>query len=292
MNVLLTGATGYLGSHLLRSLISSRCEIVVLKRSFSNVDRISGLLKGLVTYDLDCVDVSQVFDGHAFDAVIHSATNYGRVKADPLQTVEANLLLPLRLLELARRHHVKTFINTDTILDKGVNTYSLSKSQFKDWLKTYSQDLTCCNVALEHFYGPGDDKTKFVSSIIETFLSKTPMIELTPGLQRRDFIYIDDVVDAIMTILVSSEKLSSGYFSYEIGTGIPLTIRHFVELVRELSGNTTTELRFGALPYRTNETMDCETDIAAILALGWKPNYSVIQGLKKTIEMEQKGRLQ
>lgn len=290
MNILLTGATGYLGSHLLKKLVKTGHEVTVLKRSFSNTFRIDNELPVCQTYDLDRVDVSEIFTKHQFDLIVHCATNYGRKETDPLQTVEANLLLPLRLLELGRKFGVRAFINTDTILDKGVNTYSLSKSQFKDWLKEYSSSLVCCNVALEHFYGAGDDKTKFVSSIIDAFLCKKPALELTPGLQKRDFIFIEDVVDAILAIIDACLELALGFHPFEIGTGNPLTIRHFVELVKELSGNTITNLLFGALPYRANEVMSCETEIGAISRLGWTARHTLIQGLKETIQEEKRVR--
>jgi CDP-paratose synthetase len=195
-------------------------------------------------------------------------------------------LLPLQLLELGRKYGVKAFVNTDTILDKGVNHYSLSKNQFKEWLTEYSQDLTCCNVALEHFYGPADDPTKFVSYIIGSFLDKKASIPLTLGYQKRDFIFIDDVVDALELIVYESLKLEKGFIKYEIGTGDAVSIRHFVELIKELTGNTTTAINYGEIPYRTNEVMNRTTDISAINKLGWTSKYSLAQGLKKTIQYE------
>lgn len=290
MKILLTGATGYLGSHLLAALLGVGSEVVLLKRSFSNTFRIKKLLETCTSYDLDKIELTQVFEKHQFDVIIHCATNYGRKEADPLQTIEANLLLPLKLLELGRIFSTQAFVNTDTILDKGVNTYSLSKNQFKDWLQVYSSDLVCCNVALEHFYGPGDDRSKFVTSIIEAFLSNKPQIELTQGLQKRDFIYIDDVVDAMGAIVEACLGYGPGLYPFEVATGNPLSIRHFVELVRELSGNSTTNLLFGAIPYRDKEMMSCNTNLEAISKLGWGPKYTLIQGLRNTIQTELKGR--
>jgi predicted glycosyltransferase involved in capsule biosynthesis len=71
--------------------------------------------------------------------------------------------MPLQLLELGKKTRVNCFINTDTILDKRVSYYSLSKNQFREWLELYAKEMICLNVALEHFYGPYDDNTKFVS---------------------------------------------------------------------------------------------------------------------------------
>jgi len=291
MKVLLTGATGYLGSHLLGRLIDGGHDIIILKRSFSTISRISGFLERCNTYDIDRSEIGQVFERHDIEVILHCATNYGRKDTDPLQTVDANLLLPLRLLELGHKAGVRTFLNTDTILDKGVNTYSLSKSQFKDWLRLKAAHMVCCNVALEHFFGPGDDESKFVSWIISSLLAKRPRLELTPGLQMRDFIFIDDVVDAMMVILTACQRLAPGFHSFEIGTGDSISVRHLVELIQDLTDNHTTELCFGAIPYRENEIMKCETNIDAVSKLGWKARYSLIQGLKKTIQCEMEGRI-
>jgi len=228
-----------------------------------------------------------VFFGNRFDAILHCATHYGRNEPDPLQTVEANLLLPLGLLELGFRNGVRLFVNTDTILDKRVNTYSLSKSQFKDWLQAYGEKMVCINVALEHFYGPGDDKSKFVSSIIDSFLKQQEFLDLTPGFQTRDFIYVDDVISAFVAILSAPIAQSNGFKDFEIGTGNPIAIRHFVELVREISA-AKTELRFGAIEYRPNEVMSRVTNIQEISSLGWVPKFSLISGLKETIEHERR----
>lgn len=290
VTILMTGATGYLGSHVIAKLADPSIEFVVLKRSFSNTSRIPKNISYCTFYDLDKQKLSEIFDRHRFDLILHCATNYGRNETDPLQTVEANLLLPLQLLELGRRHGVNVFVNTDTILDKGVNTYSLSKSQFREWLKEYSKDFICCNVALEHFYGPGDDKSKFVSYVINSFLDRAASIPLTPGYQKRDFIYIDDVVDALALIVGHGVRLEKGFYHYEIGTGSGVTIREFVELIQALTGNQTTEVKFGAVPYRQNEIMDCHTDISRIKALGWAIKNTLVQGLSRTIQKEKELR--
>ena len=124
----------------------------------------------VAAYDIDKVDIKTIFAHHQIDIILHCATDYGRKNIEPLQVIDANLTLPLRLLELGKRNGVSCFINTDTILDKRVSYYSLSKRQFNDWLQVYRNDICCINVALEHFFGPGDDETKFVAFIISQML--------------------------------------------------------------------------------------------------------------------------
>jgi nucleoside-diphosphate-sugar epimerase len=196
--------------------------------------------------------------------------------------------LPLKLIELSRKNNIRYFINTDTILDKRVSHYSLSKKQFRDWLDAYSKNMVCVNMALEHFYGPYDDKTKFVSYAISQMLSGAERIDLTEGLQKRDFIYIDDVVEAFMAVIRNTASTPNGFYNFEIGSNHPTQIRELLGLIKKISANERTLLNFGALPYRENEIMESNVNTAAIRKLGWMPNVSLEDGLARTVELERK----
>lgn len=284
----MTGATGYLGSRVLHELLHTYQDlsIVVLKRSFSDTRRITHLLPYVHTIDADACNLSDIFHAHKFTAIFHFATNYGRGQKESYEIIEANLLLPLRLLELGLQHGVKVFLNTDTMLDKNISDYTLSKKQFQEWLKKGSERILTINVALEHFYGPGDDPTKFVSNIVYKLLNKTECIPLTSGTQKRDFIYVDDVVSAFLCIIANTNKHNTGYMPFEVGTGQTISIRDFVTLTKELCGNTTTELKFGAVPLRANEPADVRVDTTKLAALGWQPQISLTQGILQTIAKE------
>src|SRR5689334_20712157 len=112
--ILMTGGTGFLGSKLLRRLLDEEFRIVLLKRSTSNLRRIEDLTARIQTYDLDTTKLEDVFSRHKIDIVAHCATDYGRKDVPAPTVIEANLVLPLQLLELAKAHSVPVFINTDT----------------------------------------------------------------------------------------------------------------------------------------------------------------------------------
>jgi CDP-paratose synthetase len=284
--ILMSGATGFLGSNILKILLKRNYKVVILKRSFSDVWRIKDIIKEVKYFNLGEISIEDIFQNVDVDIILHCATNYGRGETDLFNVIEANLLMPLRLLEIGKKNGVKCFINTDTILDKRVNYYSLSKSQFKSWLEMNSDNLICINVLLEHFYGPFDDKTKFVSLVVDKLLSDAERIDFTKGEQKRDFIYIDDVVGAFSKILDNAFNLKKGFYNYEIGTNDPVEIKQFVKMIQKISGNSKTKLNFGAIPYRKNEVMVSKVDVTEITKLGWKPRYSLKEGLAETIKKE------
>lgn len=284
----LTGGSGFLGSNLLRKLIALDFQVFVLLRPRSSMARIEDLRGKFVPVQMDGPDIENLFATEKISAIIHCATNYGREKQVPLDILEANLTLPLKLLQLGSDSRVQCFINTDTVLDKRVSNYALSKRHLRDWLHSYSDRMTCVNVALEHFYGPGDNPSKFVTWIIQSLIKGVPTIKLTKGEQKRDFIHIDDAAAAFICILQDSLKKEKGFFHYEIGSGRLVSIADFVLLIKHLVGNTGTSLDFGAIPYRENEVMASKVDLTGVQRLGWTPAIELEAGLKGTIEMEKR----
>jgi nucleoside-diphosphate-sugar epimerase len=284
--ILLTGGTGFLGSHLAKRLVYEGFDVIIIKRSTSKLSPLESIINQVRFYGLDSIDIEKIFQENVIDIIIHCATNYGRFAVPPTDIIQANLFLPLKILQIAENYPVKTFINTDTILDKRVSYYSLSKKHFLDWLYLFSQKMVCISVALEHFYGPFDDRSKFVSKIILDLLHEVDFIDLTLGEQKRDFIYIDDVVEAFMTLVNFSFDVPNNLYRYEIGTGKNIEIREFVQTVKTMTGNKVTRLNFGMLPYRENEIMESHVDISMLSRLGWQPQISLVEGLKYTIDQE------
>lgn len=283
--VFVTGATGFLGASLVHRLLKLNYIVYATKRMQSNLSRYDASLTQPIWVDLEATCFEQFFKTHTVDCVVHCATDYGRKNVNPIQTVEANLILPLKIIHAAAGQ-VSCFVNTDTILPKDISNYSLSKKQFCEWLHVYSDKIACVNVALEHFYGPGDDITKFTSNIIHSLLLSKPEISLTKGLQKRDFIYIDDVVDAIVLTVKNSNSFKNRFYKFEVGSGDSIRIKDFVMLAKTITCNTSTKLNFGAIPYRKNEMMEVVADISELNKLGWSPNTKLIDGLKNTIKIE------
>lgn len=284
--ILLTGATGYLGSHLAEALLGAGHSVVALKRKTSSLHRLAPILPRVTLLDVDGLDLGELFrDRGKINAVIHTATTYGRNGESASQIAETNLNFPLRLLDAAVAAGVPLFMNTDTALTKFLNAYSLSKTQFAEWGNHFAKQkkIRFLNLKLEHFYGPSDDDTKFTTHVINSCLTNAPELRLTPGEQKRDFIYIDDAVAAYMLLLDKQESLPDWFAEFDVGSGEAVTIRQFVELVQRLTASRT-RLNFGAQPYREGEVMFSQADVGPLRNLGWRCGHSLEQGLKLAIE--------
>ncbi len=286
--ILLTGATGFLGSYLLEALVNSNYKVVVFKRSTSDVWRIKHLLKNVVLYDVDQVPVSKAFQQQEIDIVIHTACNYGRDQSFLSDVVNGNLVFPLQILEEAIKNNVEVFFNTDTLLPDYINTYSLSKSNFTEWLKHLSDKIKCVNLRLEHIYGPKDDKNKFIAWLLDQMLNKHGKIDLTKGTQKRDFIYIDDVVSVYMTLLNRIDKLSN-WNEFDVGSGHLVTVKSFIQSLCEVveissKASVKSRLNFGAVKYRKGEVMEPIVNNTKLLQIGWYPKIELSVGLKRTVE--------
>lgn len=285
--ILLTGANGFLGSHLLEALLSQHYNVVILKRSTSDLWRIANLMDQVASYDVDVQPLEQAFREQKIDCVIHTACHYGRNGDSIHRIMESNLLYGIDVLEAAIACNVKTFINTDSLLPRDLTPYSLSKKQLVDWLKHQSDQIQVVNLRLEHMFGPKDDATKFVSWVIAQLKANAPEIKLTQGEQQRDFVYIDDVVNAYLTVL-SKLAVLPNYSEFDVGSGVLITVRSFLEQLKqafEVSfGKLETQLVFGALPYRDGEMMSVEVNTQDLRDLGWSAKTDIRHGLRNTIK--------
>ncbi len=276
--ILITGINGFLGSSLAKAL-TTEYQILGLEYSPNNLFRIKD--ENFKVWSVENGIPEEPFSAYQIDIIIHVATFYGK-NEDIQKMAQANLFLPFELLDKAIKNNCSLFINTDTVLDRFTNVYSLTKRQFQEWCFIRSNAIKVINMQLEHFYGPGASSTNFISLIIERLKKNEPIIDLTVGEQQRDFIYIDDVVNAYKHILLSIFNITDNYKSFQVCSGELLTIKDLMIELKTLTNSNST-LNFGAVPYRENELMKSESDNSELLKQGWEPQYTIKEGLKKTI---------
>jgi CDP-paratose synthetase len=285
MHVIITGATGFLGSHLLRALVNRGDTVTAIRRQSSSLWRVNDIKQQVRWCD------TNDFESLAGDAIVHLATTYGRKGEAPSDIMASNVVFPLRLIECAAKVGTPLFINTDsffntrTELPGAMNHYTLSKQAFRESGARVAEQLGVqfVNMQLEHVYGPLDDPSKFVPATLAA-LQQSSTLDLTPGNQRRDFIYVSDVVAAFLAVLDHRESLGRKFLQIGVGTGSSLPVADFVALAHQIVGSAT-ELRFGALQHRVGEIMDSRADTTVLSRMGWAPLVALADGIRRTLSV-------
>ncbi|MDD1654485.1 MAG: NAD(P)-dependent oxidoreductase [Methanomicrobiales archaeon] len=300
--VLVTGAHGFLGSHLTASLLEGGYAVTILRREGSDLRRIRHLMDRIMTVNADLRDPDQVFSAvrtAKADAILHLAAYYA-VEHTPAQIgvmVDTNVRGAMALLEAARLEKTPLFVNTSTCTVyreqetpraetdpvAPQNLYDVTKVQAEDACRFYRDRFAVPVVTLRIFppYGPGDNERRLIPSVIR-HLQQGESPPLTSGTQRWDFVHARDIAAAYLAVLAAPDRaLRGGLFN--VATGDARTVREVVEQVRTLLGSGT-GLRWGAVPHRRNEIWLNSGNAEKIRAmLGWEPRVPLAQGLAETV---------
>ena len=283
---LITGGSGFLGSHLIGELLALGHKITVIKRKTSSIARLKsyeGAIQIINSEDMTLQNTHTILQ--PIDAVFHLATNYGRNNETDKEIMYANYEWPLKLLQSSIQAQVKTFINFDTILPEEINSYAKSKKKFSQAAKkiclreTTSQFI---NIKSSHFYGPKDDCSRLVMYLASSLQNNFPEIMLSEGYQKIDFIYISDVVSGTLKILENLNNIDARFHEFILGTGNLTSIRELALLLKNKL-NSKSKINFGAIPYRKNEQMAQELDLQEINKLGWSAKVNLSKGLDLVI---------
>lgn len=282
--ILITGGTGFLGSRILEALLNQNYRVILVKRSTSSLWRIENFIKKVIVYDIDDIPLEQIFEEQSIDIVFHTACEYGRNDKLIQKVVESNLIFGLKILDACIKFNIKTFFNTDTSLNRNLSEYTLSKKQFTEWLKLKSRVIQIINLRIELIYGPKDDPTKFIPYVISQLKLNTSVIKLTSGEQERDFIYIDDVVEACMILLEKSPTLTK-FNEFDVGTGKSVKVKFFLEQLKKIFetnfGVVKTKFTFGKIPLNKEKIVKIKINNKPLIELGWSPKTDIQSGLIK-----------
>lgn len=283
--VVVAGASGFLGSRLCMRLADAGYSVVALKRSTSDTRRLDGC--AVAMFDVDTQPIDDIFRGGNVAAIVNAVANYGRDGESRGEIARANYSFPYDLLRVGVAARVGTFVNSDSVLSRTTSLYAQAKHDFVVAARKLARQgrTRFVNMRLQHLYGPGDADTKFVTHVIKTCAANALELQLTAGDQRRDFVYVDDVVDAYLVVLERRDELPEDFVEYDVGSGVAMPVRDFVELVHRLTGSRT-RLRFGGVPYRPSEVMFARADTSRLAGLGWSCRTSPESGILKVIEQE------
>jgi UDP-glucose 4-epimerase len=300
--ILVTGAHGFIGSHLTRALLEQGYEVGILSRQTSDLFRIRDLVGRISSHSGDLRDpasVQRAVEEARPDAIVHLATYYA-IEHRPEELgvmMDTNVKGTIALLEASRDHGISLFLNASTCAvyrEKEIpleetdpvspqNLYALTKLQAEDACRFYSDRLGVPAATLRFFppYGPADNERRLIPYVIRSLFAGRD-VQLTTGTQRWDFVYVDDVVAALLAALRKPEKVVSAG-TMNVATGDPRSVRELVTRIHEMLGSKG-NLLWGAMPHRKNEVWFNSGSPEKIRSvLGWEPRYSLDEGLESTI---------
>ncbi len=294
--ILLTGATGFLGSYLLDALIRNGYKPIILMRTTSETWRINHLLNQVISYEIDKTPLEKIFKDQEIDTVVHLATLYRKFNngKEVPEMINSNVNFPSQILEIGIKHGLETFINTGTFfecdcsvlpvreqaLTKAFNFYAKTKIAFEALLKTYREQLKITTLRLFSPYGPKDNE-KLIPMLIKKALNREK-ISLSEGFQKLDFIYAEDIASAFLLAISNADEQDTGYKLYNIGSGVGISVREIVSVIEEQLEKPINKV-WGS-PSKSDIPVVFADICQAKSSLNWAPKYTIHQGIRKTIE--------
>ena len=292
--VVITGATGFLGSHLTEHLIGSGVEVkVVVHNDSSHISRLKGQIevvkRDIVRGTIPIRDASTVFH-------LAAISHVGRSIENPRRTFEANTIGTFNVLESVRKSDsVEKFVFVSTAhvygipqylpIDEGHPTYprepySASKLAAEEFTLAYgkSYGIPMCIARLFNVFGPRQAPDFIVPVIIGQMLEKD-VISLGNLKPTRDFTYVNDIINGLILMGQQGDGI------YNVGSGSEVSIESLVESIAEILGKsvgvTVQDVR------KRSKDVEIErmwADISRLKSLGWQPEIELMEGLKKTVE--------
>jgi len=294
--VVVSGASGFVGAHLVAALESTGAEVFALVREHSSLGRLNILsthANRIVVDLLDYEAVGSVLADIQANHVFHTAV--ARDKDHWQATLDMNCAATLNLLQACLSPALKTFVHCGSSLEYGEikapfresdgirpNTFfGASKAAATLQLQqlALAQGLPVVVLRLFHVYGILDNERRLVPTVIRNFLSGKPVALTEPG-YCHDFVYIDDVVKACLTA-AAGDGLAGQVIN--IASGHPVTNEHVVALLGTIMGKHS-EILSGAFAPREWDKANWHADISlAREKLGWQPDTNLEDGLEKCV---------
>jgi nucleoside-diphosphate-sugar epimerase len=309
MNILITGATGFIGRNLLKAILEKKWNPYILLSSFDNAQNLKGI-------SLDHIISSQaVFEGNfrtlngetipSFDAIINLAASGVVSNVDLDELVGGNIIYTAKVLEFSRKIGTKKFIHIGSCSEYAVcpeqtlisenhpiapfTMYGATKAAASVLVSSFSRINGFSAIIARPFnvFGIWESPKRLVPQVISGILGNR-QVKLSEGTQFRDFIYVEDVAKAIIEIAQSGENL---YGAYNLCTGNATSVRRLVETICDVLGKGHDLMKFGVIEMKQGENLWMVGDNKRIISdTNWKPEHSLEEGIIKTYEwLKQEG---
>ena len=295
--VLVTGASGFVGSAAVRELVAQGREVAVLLRANSAPQRLAAVMDQVrvMRADLQGLDaIAQDIAAFAPDAVLHLGWEgvKGAERNSPVQA--ANIASSLALFRIAGDCGCKAFVGMGSQAEYGPAPGKLDESAPTRPTTVYgAAKLSTCLMLdrlgaangqpfawlrLFSSYGPGDDPSWLLQYLARALLSgQRPA--LTAAQQMWDYIHVDDVAGAMIAVM---DAHAQGVFN--LGSGQAHKLERIVTTLRDLV-DPCLPLGFGEMPYRPDQVMHLEADISRLTAAtGWVPRVPLDAGLRQVVD--------
>lgn len=297
--ILVTGASGFVGSVLVRRLLSEGHKVSIFIRENTDTWRLNDIISCVEVYKLDLCDknaVSAAVKEINPQIIFHLAANVASPSLSCAnEDISVNVIGTWNLLSSLSNFRYELFVNAGSSSEYGFKNFSMREDDFLEPNSYHSfakgsQTLLCqcCAkvekkpiVTLRFFsvYGPFEKKTRLIPYIIRSCLENSPLNLSRPKICR-DFIYVDDVIDCCMRF--DHLELLGGQI-FNVGTGIQTPISKVVENVFELMG-----VSVPCIWNKNDRAWDTENWVAdcskSHIFLDWDSKIDLKTGLKKTIE--------
>ena len=300
--IVITGATGFVGSNLARYFAGLNNEVHLLLRSSSDTWRIADIMNDINVHKADLTApavLERVVTSVRPDVILHMAVYGGHpFQNDTKKIFDANLHGTINLVKACRSLDYELFINTGSSSEYGVKRqpivetdvcepgedYGVSKAAASLYCQMAARRDSKPIITFRLFspYGSYDDSTRLIPSVIISCLNGRPPKVSSPDFVR-DYIYICDIVSAYEKAIETSHRQSPGEI-FNIGSGKQQTVGDIVKYIVQLV-NKNIEPEWGSPGKRQNEPLVWQADVSkAESSLGWKPQYSIEQGLGEAVE--------
>lgn len=291
ISCIITGATGYIGSHVLKFLLSKGWDIHIIadpRFGYANIEDVLSEID-VFEYDGNISALCDYFNEVGADVVFHLAaaviTNYVPEQVPTL--IQSNIQFGTEVLEAMKASSTKLFVGTGSYWQNyncedynPVDLYAATKEAFEKVLKYYTEveGIRAITLRLYDVYGTGDKRPK-LWNIIKRIAGTNEKLAISPGEQLLDMVFISDVCtayeQAYHLLEEDHEKCNKLYGVY---SNRRMTLKEIVEIYRNIL-NQQVNIEFGGKPYRKREVM-IPTDRLEVLP-GWHPQITLEEGLKK-----------
>jgi nucleoside-diphosphate-sugar epimerase len=268
--VVLTGATGFIGSHLAEELVAKGYEVIALRRNQSDLWRVAAVSSQLTWVNIDDSDWEQQLVDLQPECLLHAAwLGVGVGQREDWQSQLSNLTFTLQLLQALVRGPLKKVVVLGSQAEYGPfagridEAYPPNPTVAYGAVKLATQDLVrafCQAQNVEWYwlrvfavFGPREDRHWFVSFVAASLL-KQEAPALTKCEQRYDYLFVQDLARAIVQTIPAASGLSG---IYNIGANHAISLKQLVAELRQLTASTA-DIKYGAVPYRAGQVMHME----------------------------------